>query len=78
VADLDVGDLVNKLGVRSGLDADALVTDAVLLLKYVADDGAVGLRMAYSEGMSWIERLGMLRAAEAIEVADVHNTTGGE
>lgn len=33
-------------------------------------DGQVTLLMAHSDGMSWIERLGMLRAAERIEGND--------
>jgi hypothetical protein len=76
VTDLDLGDLVNKLGVQSGLDESALVTDVVVLLKYVDAEGGVGLRMAFGEGMSWIERLGMIRAAEDVELADLRAANG--
>lgn len=31
------------------------------------EDGTVSLYTAHSEGISWIEKLGMLRAAETIE-----------
>ena len=67
----DVGQLVNNLGVTAEtLTDDTLVTDALVLLKCVQPDGTVTLLMANSDGMSWIERLGMLRAAERIEGND--------
>ncbi|GAA1395199.1 hypothetical protein ACFQZ4_24110 [Catellatospora coxensis] len=64
----DIGQIVTNLGVTAEALEDAdLVADAVVLLKVVQPDGSVSLLIAHSEGMSWIERLGMLRAAERIE-----------
>ena len=66
--ELDVGKIVNGLGVApKDLDDDCLISDAVVLLKCVQPDGEVTLWIGHSHGMSWIERLGMLRAAERIE-----------
>lgn len=64
----DVGQILNGLGVTAeSLSGDELVSDALVLMKVIAPDGSVTLLHAYSEGMSWIERLGMLHAAVAIE-----------
>ncbi len=63
-----VGQIVEGLGVTiDTLDDDTLVSDALVLMKCVNPDGQVSLFMAHSEGMSWLERLGMLRAAELME-----------
>lgn len=67
----DVGQLITNLGVSGDtIQDDVLITDAVLLLKCVHPDGSVTLFLGHSDGMSWIERLGMLRAAERIESQD--------
>ena len=46
------------------------VTDAIVILKTIDPEGRVGLRMEYSDGMSWLERIGMLRATEILERPD--------
>lgn len=67
----DIGEIVNGLGVTANdLADDTLISDALVLLKCIQADGQVSLFMAHSDGMSWIERLGMLRAAERIEGND--------
>ena len=43
---------------------------AVVLLTVEEPDGHVSLRCAWSEGMTWVERLGLLRAAERAELPD--------
>lgn len=64
----DLGQLINSLGCTGEtLADDALVTDAIVLLKCVKPDGGVVLYMAHSQGMSWIERLGMLDVAQHAE-----------
>lgn len=62
-----LGNLLDSLGVVHTPDEGEMVTDAVVLMKVVDEHGGVILRTAWSEGMSWIERLGMLHAAEASE-----------
>lgn len=64
----DLGQIVNNLGCSADSLAEGVMpTDAVVLLKCVHPDGGVSLLLSHSDGMSWIERLGMLRAAERLE-----------
>lgn len=63
-----LGDLIDSLGVTQRVRERELVASAVVLLKVVDEDGEVSLRAAWSDGMSWIERIGMLRAAERCEL----------
>lgn len=62
-----IGNLLDSLGVQHCPTDGELVSAAVVLLKVIDDDGRVSMRMAWSDGMSWIERLGMLAAATATE-----------
>ncbi len=64
----ELGDLINELGVQQQLDPDENVCGAVVLLTVEEPDGHLSLRCAWSEGMSWIERIGLLRAAERAEL----------
>ena len=63
-----VGDLIDSLGVRQHVDPDEQVCGAVVLLTVQEPDGHLSLRCAWSEGMTWIERIGLLRAAERAEL----------
>lgn len=68
-----IGDLLDSLGVEhEPLDGE-LVAGAVVLLKVITDDGCVTLRTAYSDGMSWLERVGMLRSAEINETTFIRD-----
>jgi hypothetical protein len=48
----------------------AVARAALVLIKVVDADGGVRLSLAYSDGMDWITRLGMLTAATASETPD--------
>ena len=63
-----LGDLIDSLGVTHTPEDGELVAAVVVMLKTIDEEGRVGMRLAWSDGMSWIERLGMLRAAEHIEL----------
>lgn len=65
-----IGEILDGLGVRATQNEGDLVSDALVILKVVEPDGGVRLSLAWSEGMSWIERLGMVTAAQALEVPD--------
>ena len=65
-----VGQLIDSLGVTSTIAPDDLPVAALVLLKVVDADGGVRLILAYSDGMDWITRLGMLTAATASETPD--------
>lgn len=49
------------------LDDGALIESVILLVKYVDKDGRVGLTAAWSEGLDWISRRGMLEAIRDTE-----------
>lgn len=59
------GDVIDSLGVKSTLADGDLVSDVIVISKVIDSGGRVRLNTAWSEGMSWIERLGMLHAAVA-------------
>lgn len=58
-----LGDRLDALGVTGELDDGDLVAGAVVLLKVIEDDGQVRMQVAWSDGMSWLERYGMLAVA---------------
>lgn len=71
----DLGQIINNLGCSAETLAEGvMVSDAVVLLKCVHPDSSVTLLMAHSDGMSWIERLGMLTAAGKIETQDYRSS----
>jgi hypothetical protein len=65
-----IGQLIDSLGVTSTIAPDDLPVAALVLLKVVDATGDVRLILAYSDGMDWITRLGMLTAATASETPD--------
>jgi hypothetical protein len=64
----ELGALIDSLGVRHEVEPDERVCAAVVLLTVEEPDGHLSLRCAWSEGMTWIERIGVLRAAERAEL----------
>lgn len=68
-----IGDLLDSLGVTAAIEPDTLVAGAVVLLKTVLADGRVRLSLCRSEGLSWIERAGMVHLADALETRDAVN-----
>lgn len=66
-----IGDVLDGLGIRATLNEGELVAGAMVLLKVIDTDGDARLSMAYSDGLGWIERAGMLRIAEGMESGTV-------
>jgi hypothetical protein len=62
-----IGHVLDALNVTARVDEGELVAGAVVLLKILQEDGDTRLSMTYSDGLGWIERVGMLRVAEVIE-----------
>lgn len=62
-----LGEVVDSLGVTHQPEPGEQVQGAMVLLKVVDDDGHVALRAVWSGGLSWLERVGMLREAERAE-----------
>lgn len=68
-----IGDLVDSLGITHSPDEGELVSDAIVLLKVTDPDGQLGLRFLRSDGLSWIEAIGILRVAEQTELDDLRD-----
>ena len=66
-----IGNLLDSLGVQHRPEPGELVASAVVLLKVIGPDNEVSLRTSASDGLSWIERVGMLRAAEQVELGSI-------
>ncbi|MFJ8154823.1 hypothetical protein [Streptomyces sp. NPDC094468] len=62
-----IGDVLDGIGIKVTLEKDELVAGAIVLLKVIDTDGDARLSMAYSDGLSWIERTGMIHVAETME-----------
>jgi hypothetical protein len=64
-----IGDVLDGLGIEATLDETKgeLAAGAIVLLKVIDADGDVRLSLAYSDGLSWIERTGMIHVAETME-----------
>jgi hypothetical protein len=63
-----LGPIIDGLGCTPTLDQDDLVAAAVVVMKVIEPNGTVRLSISWSDGLGWIERLGMLRAAERIDL----------
>ncbi|MDX3748721.1 hypothetical protein [Streptomyces sp. AK08-02] len=62
-----IGNVLDALGIEATLDDGELVAGAIVLLKVIDTDGDSRLSMAYSDGLGWIERAGMIHVAEVME-----------
>jgi hypothetical protein len=63
-----LGELIESMGVSHEVRPDEEVRGAVVLLAVEEADGHLSLRCTWSEGMTWYERIGLLRAAERAEL----------
>lgn len=67
MAEQNVGDILDQLDVTADLlEGDVVVSAVVVMSVYGADDTFPRLELANSDSMSWIEQVGLLRAAERI------------
>lgn len=71
-----VGPLLDALGVEHHPEDGELVECAVVLLKVIDAEGSVSLRSLCSDGVSWIERIGLLQAALTVELPSVYEIPG--
>lgn len=61
-----IGPVLDGLGVTMSLDDGDLIESALVLAKHVDSDGIVSVTLASSEGMSWLEQLGLIAAAQQV------------
>lgn len=66
-----IGEQLDALGVRHHPDEGELVSGALVLMKVTSPDGHTYVRMANSEGLSWIDRVGMLQIAQIREDTEI-------
>lgn len=66
MSDKPVGPVIDGLGVTLDLDDDDLVTSALVVAKVIAADGTVSLFLGESDGLCWIDRAGLLSAAQNV------------
>lgn len=66
---------LDSLGLSVELVEGKLLSDALLLMNFIAPDGTESLRLSTSVGMTQMTKIGMLRAMESAAIA---NLTYGE
>jgi hypothetical protein len=71
-----LGDICDKLGVTARLADDDLVTDVYAIVKVLEPNGETRLTFCWSDGISWVERLGMVTVAQAIETPPPRHSDG--
>ncbi|MGW0780329.1 hypothetical protein [Streptomyces sp. NPDC002913] len=70
MADQQIGQLLDTLGVTADLDDGDLVTDALVILKVLQPDGSIALSIGATDTRDWINQTGLLRAA--IDISEGH------
>ncbi|MFF3998533.1 hypothetical protein ACFYX8_35155 [Streptomyces cyaneofuscatus] len=63
MAEQQIGQLLDTLGVTADLDVGDLVTDALAILKVLQPDGSIALSIGATDTRDWINQTGLLRAA---------------
>lgn len=71
-------DVLASQGVTLALEDGDLVSGAVVIARTVGEDGQVALTIGTSDGLSWIDQLGMLHAALDIARPDTYDTSDDE
>jgi hypothetical protein len=78
VTERRIGDLIDSLGVLAEIADGDMVPSAVVLLKAVDEKGQVGVTIASSEGLSWLDQLGLIEAAKQIATAAGYRAVGDD
>lgn len=73
-----LGDILDGLDVRGQIETGDLVSDAVVVLKCIDVDGRVGLTIATSKGLSWVDQIGLVSAADMILRTADYRTRGDD
>ena len=68
-----IGSILDARNVRVTIGEGELISDAVVILRIVNSDGDTNVRVAWSDGMDWISRRGLLEVAR-----DVERVSGGD
>lgn len=77
-AGVPIGDRIDALGVAANVQDGDLIEAAVVLLKVVDAEGCEVVRCAWSDGMSWITRRGMVETARDMEITNPEDREGDD
>lgn len=66
-----IGEIIDGLGLRMPLKEGDLVSEVVVVAKVIEADGQVRMSSSWS-GDDWISRLGLLTAAQELEIPKNH------
>lgn len=74
---IPAGSVVDNLGIQVAVN-EALPTAGILIIRSIYPTGEVGLTIGTSPTQSWVDNVGLIRAAEMIVQNDllVHTITG--
>lgn len=64
---MNAAEVLGICGADLTVGEDDLIAGVVVLVKVVEPDGAVRLASTWSDGLSWLERRGMLETATDVE-----------
>jgi hypothetical protein len=73
-----LGQLLDSLGVTHEPDDGELIASAFVLLRVIDPDGTEAVRYAKSDGMSWVEIIGMLEVARHCKLVDLREEDDDE
>lgn len=66
----DAVSILDALGIKvDNIETDELIASALLLVRVITEDGKEYVAHYSSDGMSTIEKIGMLRVAERVTIA---------
>ena len=58
-----IGQLVDTLGITADLEEGDMVSEAVVILKVVQEDGSIAIAVGASDTRDWINQRGLLHSA---------------
>lgn len=66
MAKTDIAEIIAGRGVTLDLDEGDVVTEVVVLCRVEQREGETTLGVAVAEGTSWIDQVGLVRAADSL------------
>ncbi len=69
MTDQPAGPILDGLGLTIDLNEGDLVSDAVVIVKVITEDGSVTVSLSSSESMSWLDQFGLIAAANRVVVS---------
>lgn len=70
--------MIFGMNVQDGLPDKATPIDGIAIVKYLDEEGVVSWLISSTEGLSDMEALGLLTAAQELQKAEIAANWGGE